>query len=115
MGWGSTRGAIEEAVDRARQQGTEVSSMHIKYLSPLQPGIKEIFSRFDKVMTVEINHSDAVGSPKITADNRRTGQLATVLRSQTLVDVDCWSLVPGHPLPPNMIVDQILARVKQAN
>ncbi len=52
VGWGSTRGAIEEAVDRARAEGLSVSSLHLTFLSPLEPGIREIFSRFKKVMTV---------------------------------------------------------------
>jgi 2-oxoglutarate ferredoxin oxidoreductase subunit alpha len=39
----------------------------------------------------------------ITAENRRYAQLAWLLRAQTLVDVDCWSVVFGHPLQPGMI------------
>ncbi len=58
VGWGSTKGAIEEAVDRLRADGMSVSSLHLSFLSPLEPGLKEIFSRFEKVMTVEINYSD---------------------------------------------------------
>jgi 2-oxoglutarate ferredoxin oxidoreductase subunit alpha len=56
VGWGSTLGAIEEAVDLARAQGHKVSSVHLRFLSPLEPGLKEIFSGFKKVMTVEINY-----------------------------------------------------------
>jgi 2-oxoglutarate ferredoxin oxidoreductase subunit alpha len=63
VGWGSTRGAIEEAVDRARAEGLRVSSTHLTFLSPLQPGLKQIFARFRKVMTIEINYSDDAGDP----------------------------------------------------
>ena len=38
VGWGSTKGAIEEAVDRVRAEGLRVSSTHLTFLSPLQPG-----------------------------------------------------------------------------
>ena len=62
VGWGSTLGAIEEAVDLARAQGKKVSSVHLRFLSPLEPGLKEIFSKFRKVMTVEINYSDEPGT-----------------------------------------------------
>ncbi len=103
IGWGSTLGAVEEAVDRARAQGHKVSSLHLRFLSPLEPGLKEIFGRFRKVMTVEINYSDEVGMPLITPQNRRYAQLAWILRAQTLADVDCWSAVYGHPLQPGMI------------
>lgn len=100
VGWGSTKGAIEEAVDRARAQGLEVSSTHLSFLSPLQPGLRELFADFAKVMTVEINYSDDPSDPFITPENRRRGQLAWLLRANTLVDVDCWTRVPGEPLRP---------------
>jgi 2-oxoglutarate ferredoxin oxidoreductase subunit alpha len=111
VGWGSTRGAIEEAVDRARAEGLSVSSCHLTFLSPLQPGLKEIFSRFDRVMTVEINYSDEPDDPYITDENRRRSQLAMVLRSHTLVDIDCWSRVPGQPLRPGNILKVVKGRL----
>lgn len=103
VGWGSTLGAIEEAVDRARSEGLAVSSLHLRFLSPLEPGLKEIFGRFRRVMTVEINYSDDPKAPLIDDDRRRYAQLALLLRAQTLVEVDCWSVVYGHPLQPGMI------------
>jgi 2-oxoglutarate ferredoxin oxidoreductase subunit alpha len=103
VGWGSTLGAIEEAVDLARAQGQKVSSVHLRFLSPLEPGLKEIFSGFKKVMTIEINYSDNPDAPLINAENRRYSQLALVLRAHTLMDIDCWSKVPGHPLQPGTI------------
>jgi 2-oxoglutarate ferredoxin oxidoreductase subunit alpha len=110
VGWGSTKGAIEEAVDRARQEGRRVSSVHLRFLSPLEPGLKEIFARFTNVCTVEINYSDEPGDPYITDENRRRGQLAWLLRATTLVDVDCWTRVPGEPLRPGAILDAIRDR-----
>ncbi len=111
VGWGSTKGAIEEAVDRARQAGHRVSSLHLRFLSPLEPGLKQIFRRFQKVFTVEINYSDEPDDPFITDENRRRGQLSLLLRNATLVDVDCWTRVPGEPLRPGAILDAIRARL----
>ncbi len=113
VGWGSTKGAIEEAVDRARDEGLSVSSLHLRFLSPLEPGLKAIFGRFKKVMTVEINYSDDPDMPYITDENRRRGQLAWLLRAQTLVDVDCWTRVLGEPLKPGEICDVIRANVSK--
>ncbi len=107
VGWGSTRGAIEEAVDQARAKGAKVSSLHLHFLSPMEPGLKEIFSRFEKVITVEINYSDDPSDPLITAENRRYAQLAWLLRAHTLTDVDCFSNVHGHPLRPKKILEMI--------
>jgi 2-oxoglutarate ferredoxin oxidoreductase subunit alpha len=113
VGWGSTLGAIEEAVDRARTEGLAVSSLHLRFLSPIEPGLREIFSRFRKVMTVEINYSDDPRDPFITDENRRRGQLAWLLRAQTLVDVDCWTRVPGEPLRPGQIAGGIRDAIRK--
>jgi 2-oxoglutarate ferredoxin oxidoreductase subunit alpha len=115
VGWGSTLGAIEEAVDIHREQGHKVSSIHLRFLSPLEPGLKEIFARFKKVMTIEINYSDRPGDPLINEENRRRAQLANILRMQTLVDVDCWSVVYGHPLQPGELVEVIDERLNAKN
>ena len=106
-------GAIEEAVDRLRADGFRVSSVHLRFLSPLEPGLKQIFSRFRKVLTVEVNYSDDPGDPYITADSRRYSQLAMLLRSHTLVDVDCWSRVPGSPIPPGVIKRELRRRLEE--
>ena len=108
VGWGSTRGAIEEAVQMAQKDGHAVSSMHLKFLSPMEPGIIEIFKKFDKVMTIEINFSDDEKDPYFDQGNIRHAQLATLLRAMTLVDVKSWSRVPGYPLQPTALKNVIL-------
>ncbi len=113
IGWGSTKGAIEEAVDRGREEGLSVSSLHLTFLSPMEPGLKQIFRRFKKVMTVEINYSDDIGDPHITEENRRLGQLCWLLRAHTLTEVDCWTRVPGQPLRPGKILDVIHSRLSK--
>jgi 2-oxoglutarate/2-oxoacid ferredoxin oxidoreductase subunit alpha len=111
VGWGSTKGAIEEAAERARAEGLSVSTLHLRFLSPMEPGLKEIFQRFRKVMTIEINYSDDMGDPYITDENRRRGQLAWLLRAQTLVDVDCWTRVLGEPMRPGAILRALKAHM----
>jgi 2-oxoglutarate/2-oxoacid ferredoxin oxidoreductase subunit alpha len=113
VGWGSTLGAIEEAVQRARAEGLRVSSLHLRFLSPMEPGLKEIFARFRNVMTVEINYSDDPAAPFVNEDNRRRGQLCWLLRAQTLVDVDCWTRVLGEPMRPGAIHQAIREKLHQ--
>jgi len=115
VGWGSTLGAIEEAVDKARKDGVRVSSLHLRLLSPTEPGLREIFDRFKKVMTIELNYSDSPEDPYITPDTRRLAQLAWLLRARTLVDVDCFSVVHGHPMQPAMINDVIEREIGRIN
>ncbi len=115
VGWGSTMGAIEEAVQKAREKGLKVSSLHLRFLSPFEPGLKAIFSGFKKVMTVEINYSDAPDDPLITPENRRYAQLAWILRARTLVDIDCFSNVHGRPLRPKDILEKIEKELTDKN
>ena len=110
--WGSTLGAAREAVERVQEDGGKVSHVHLRFLAPLERGLEEIFGRFRKVMTVEINYSDSLDDPFINEGNRRRSQLARILREQTLVDVDCWSQVPGSPLPPADIEREIRKRLE---
>jgi 2-oxoglutarate ferredoxin oxidoreductase subunit alpha len=72
VGWGSTQGPIKEAVDRARATGDSVSSIHIKHLNPLPPGLENIFSGFNHVLVVELNDEGLYGF----------GQLASLLRAR---------------------------------
>ena len=107
VGWGSTRGAIEEEVARARQEGLRVSSVHLQFLSPLPPGLKDIFNKFKKVITIEMNYGDPVDDPYFDQDSRRHSQLALLLRAHTLVDIGNYGRVLGRPLMPMEVREAI--------
>jgi 2-oxoglutarate ferredoxin oxidoreductase subunit alpha len=72
VGWGSTQGPLREAVDRARAAGDSVSSLHIRYINPLPPGLENIFSGFNRIYVVELNDEGLYGF----------GQLAGLLRAR---------------------------------
>jgi 2-oxoglutarate ferredoxin oxidoreductase subunit alpha len=72
VGWGSTQGPIKEAVDRARAAGDSVSSLHIKHLNPLPPGLENIFAGFNHIFVVEMNDEGLYGA----------GQLGQLLRAR---------------------------------
>ncbi len=107
VGWGSTKGAIEEAVERLRAQDHKVSSLHLSFLQPMASGVKEVLRRFDTVMTVETSWCDSLDDELVDQDNRRYSNLAWLLRARCLVDVDCWGEVRGRPIKPST-VEQIL-------
>jgi len=113
VGWGSTKGVIEEAVERLRDEGLRVSSLHLRFLQPLPPGIKAIMQRFHRVLTVEANWSDRAEDELVDDDNRRYSPLATVLRSRYLVDVDCWSEARGEPIKPSTVCNVIRQRLER--
>jgi 2-oxoglutarate ferredoxin oxidoreductase subunit alpha len=72
VGWGSTYGPIREAVDKARETGENFSSLHIRYLNPLPPGVDKILSGFKHIFVVENNDSGLYGY----------GQFAGLLRAR---------------------------------
>jgi 2-oxoglutarate ferredoxin oxidoreductase subunit alpha len=111
VGWGSTKGAIEESVERLRAEGHKVSSLHLSFLQPMPSGIKEILRRFKQVITVEGNWSDRPDDPLIDETNRRYSALAMLLRARYLVDVDCWSEVRGRPINPGSICNELRKRL----
>ncbi len=112
IGWGSTKGAIEEAVEELREEGKAVSSLHLTFIQPMPPGIKEILNGFKKIVTIENNWSDDPNDEMIDETNRRYSALAMLLRSRYLVDIDCWSECRGTPLKPNTVRRVILERLK---
>jgi len=114
VGWGSTKGAIEEAVEGLRAEGHAVSALHLRFIQPMPSGVGAILGRFRKVMTVEANWSDPPDHPLIDGENRRWSALATLLRSRYLVDVDCWSETRGRPMKPGSIRAALLAALSEA-
>ncbi len=111
VGWGSSRGAIEESVTLLRAEGCRVSSLHLTFLQPMPSGIGEIMRRFSHVMTIENNWSDRIEDEIIDADNRRYSALAWMLRARFLIDIDCWSESRGRPLKPRTICREVKARL----
>lgn len=58
IGWGSTEGAIQEAIDRARAKGYKVASLHPRILSPLPDRtISDFIHSVQKVIVPECNYS----------------------------------------------------------
>jgi 2-oxoglutarate/2-oxoacid ferredoxin oxidoreductase subunit alpha len=116
VGWGSTQGIIEEAVQRVRDEGLKVSALQMRFIQPMPSGITAILKRFKKVMTVEGTWADRPAEDEIIdEENRRYAPLAMMLRSRTLVDIDCWTEARGQPIKPGMVVDAIRAKLNQGH
>ena len=104
---GAFRGAIEEAVARARAEGLAVSSLHVKYIQPMASGIRDVLRGFKRVMTVEQAFCDNPEDALIDADSRRYAPLATILRTRFAMDIDCWGQARGQPIKPGTILQVI--------
>lgn len=102
VGWGSSRGVIEESINNARKQGLKVSGLHLKVVYPLPLMLKEIFSRFKRVVTAEVAYGDAL----------KPTPFATLLRSETLVPVECGiAQATGRPMKPDQVLETIKVSV----
>ena len=91
VGWGSTYGAIHQAVKRCRQEKLDVSQIQIRYLNPFPENLGELLSAYDAILVPEMN----------------TGQLVNVLRSKYLVDAKALNKVSGQPFKIREIEEAI--------
>jgi 2-oxoglutarate ferredoxin oxidoreductase subunit alpha len=94
LGWGSTEGAIRAGVRRARESGHRVACAQLRHLNPLPTNTGDVLRSFQRVLVPELN----------------SGQLASILRSRFLVDVESLSKIQGQPLFATEIADAIEAR-----
>ena len=95
VGWGSTYGAIKEAVLALRAQGVAVSHCHIRYVNPLSERIGPLLKAFTHVLVPEMN----------------LGQLSMLLRARFLVDAKSVSKVRGQPFTVQEIEDAVRAAI----
>lgn len=95
VGWGGTRGAIEAAVEEARESGTPVSSAHLRHLNPFPTNLGDVLRRFERVLVPELN----------------MGQLVRLLRAEYLVPAESLSKVQGQPFRVEEIRRRIEATV----
>ena len=96
VGWGSTYGAINRAVSEAREDGADVSHIHLRYLSPFPRNLGDLLSRFQRMLVPEMND----------------GQLVQLLRAAYLVPAQGLSKVAGKPFKVSEIVQAIEAALR---
>ena len=92
VGWGSTRGAIEAAVDSARSRGLMVGAVQLRYLNPLPADLAEILGRYQHLLVPELNN----------------GQLVRILRDTYLKPFIPLNKIKGMPFRATEITDKIL-------
>ena len=81
VGWGSTWGAIDGAVNRCRERGHKVAHAHLVHLNPFPANLGEVLHRYPRVVVPEMN----------------LGQLSRLLRAEYLVDAHSVTKVQGVP------------------
>src|SRR5881296_2632149 len=67
VGWGSTYGAIHQAVREARDDGLDVSHIHLRYLNPFPANLGDLLKRFDRVLVPGMNTGQLVPRSSCTS------------------------------------------------
>jgi 2-oxoglutarate ferredoxin oxidoreductase subunit alpha len=97
VGWGGTCGVIATAVDEARADGLDVSSIHLRHLNPFPPNLGGVLAGFDRVLVPELN----------------SGQLCRLLRAEFLTAAESLGKVDGQPFKVSEIRGRIAAMLRR--
>ena len=81
IGWGSTFGPINRAVQKSIENKKSVSHIHLRHIWPLPKNLGDLLKGFDKILVPEMN----------------TGQLLTLIKSEYLVPAVGINKVSGQP------------------
>ncbi len=90
--WGSTQGAVEEAIDILRSKGVKIGAIEINRPYPVDPDIKNIVKGKKKVVFVENNY---------------TGQLRRLISSEIGVSGELITKYDGESFYPGALAAQI--------
>jgi 2-oxoglutarate/2-oxoacid ferredoxin oxidoreductase subunit alpha len=93
VGWGSTYGALYQAVRSVSRTGARVSLIHLRHLNPFPRNLGELLARFDRVLVAEMN----------------MGQLATLLRDKLGVQPVQLNKVTGQPF----LISEVVAAIRR--
>jgi 2-oxoglutarate/2-oxoacid ferredoxin oxidoreductase subunit alpha len=91
IGWGGTYGSLRQAQQAMSTLGKKVSHAHLRWLSPLEPGLAKIIRNFKHVLVAELN----------------MGQLRTILRAEFLIDCIGLNKIQGQPLKVREVIAAI--------
>jgi 2-oxoglutarate ferredoxin oxidoreductase subunit alpha len=92
--WGSTEGAVQEAIDMAAMFELPVAQLHLLLLNPLPADvIYKFMEGKERVVVCELNY---------------TGQLAQRLRAALNVTIDSFTKCTGQPFTPHELLREIM-------
>jgi 2-oxoglutarate/2-oxoacid ferredoxin oxidoreductase subunit alpha len=91
LAWGSTYGAIRQAVIRANKEGKKVAHAHIRHLNPFPKNLESLCKGYEKILIPEMN----------------LGQLSKRIRSEFFIDSTELHKVQGQPFKVSEITSAI--------
>lgn len=97
LGWGSTFGPVQAAARYVRNSGRKLATAHLRWINPLPANLGEVLAAYDRVIVPEMN----------------LGQLAMLLRSTYLINVESYTKVRGLPLRQSELADDLNAIIDE--
>jgi 2-oxoglutarate ferredoxin oxidoreductase subunit alpha len=91
IGWGGTYGSLRQAQQALAAQGKKVSHAHLRWLSPLEPGLAKVIHNFKHVIVAELN----------------MGQLRSVIRDKFLIDAVGLNKIQGLPFKVREVISAV--------
>ena len=98
VSWGSTYGSMFAVVKEINASGKKIAHIHLRWLSPLPPGVGDILGNHKRVIVAELNN----------------GQLIRVLRDRFLVDAHPINRMQGQPFKTKDLLTEIADLVEKA-
>ena len=96
IGWGSTNGPISEAQDELSKKGLKISHIQVSCLWPISDNLKEIASKFESVIVVEMNE----------------GQLYSILKTEGITKAQSLTQVSGKPIRVSYLLEKFKKIIK---
>jgi 2-oxoglutarate ferredoxin oxidoreductase subunit alpha len=94
--WGSTQGAVEEAIDILREKGLKVGALEIFHVHPFNRDIEKKLSGRKKIIVVENNFS---------------GQLNRLLKSEFAIKTELITKYDGESFYPEALSKEIEKKI----
>jgi 2-oxoglutarate ferredoxin oxidoreductase subunit alpha len=91
ISWGSTYGAVAQAVAHHQKAGKSISHLQLRHIHPLHPNLGKVIAGFKKVVVPEVNQ----------------GQLLLLLRAKFLVDAKGINKVQGLPFKVSELITKL--------
>ncbi|MBI2142392.1 2-oxoacid:acceptor oxidoreductase subunit alpha [Candidatus Woesearchaeota archaeon] len=100
VGWGSTKGAIMDAMKTLAEQGIKANFLHIIAASPFP--------------TESVSKALRARKPKLMIENNYSGQMAAVIREKTGIEIRHKLLkYDGRPIYPEEIAEEVKKVLKE--
>lgn len=97
ISWGSSYGAVSEAIRELTSNGIAVAHTHLRYLNPFPANLKQVVGNYLEVLVFELNNQ----------------QLTKILRAEFLCPAIGVTQVNGMPLKASIVNQQIKKHIRK--